>query len=242
MAGGSHGQAGCGQQAGGGGVQAASLVPSPMEDLFKQVKFYIVGDVDPEVVRLLRAGSAKEVSYNALATHIVTSEAEHTDVSEAREVFDLPVVKVLQSMSVPTRALDLRPSEARSLESSYLNTRDQDSVPSQPRDCITEPPPACHLLGCIFAFADYPERVLDKQLIGTWKKVIHQNGGLVDSVLSPRCTHLLCESQTSATFKQALREGKRCVTIHWLNDILKHGHVAPYRALHLPTAFAPEAR
>uniref|UniRef100_A0A8C4QX09 BRCT domain-containing protein n=1 Tax=Eptatretus burgeri TaxID=7764 RepID=A0A8C4QX09_EPTBU len=50
------------------------------------------------------------------------------------------VAHVLQSMSVPTRALDLRPSEARSLESSYLNTRDQDSVPSQPRDCITEHP------------------------------------------------------------------------------------------------------
>ena len=47
-----------------------------------------------KVVQLLKAGKAKEVSYNALATHIIAEDADNPEVGESREVFDLPVVKV----------------------------------------------------------------------------------------------------------------------------------------------------
>ncbi|MEQ2163635.1 PAX-interacting protein 1, partial [Goodea atripinnis] len=46
------------------------------------------------VVQLLKAGKGKEVSYNALATHIISEDGDNPEVSESREVFDLPVVKV----------------------------------------------------------------------------------------------------------------------------------------------------
>lgn len=49
-----------------------------------------------QVVQLLKAGKGKEVSYNALATHIIAEDGDNPEVGESREVFDLPVVKVRQ--------------------------------------------------------------------------------------------------------------------------------------------------
>lgn len=44
-------------------------------------------------------------------------------------------------------------------------------------------------------------------------------------------------------FCQALREGKRCVTAHWLNTVLKKKRmVPPHRTLHLPFSFPPGAK
>ncbi|NXF16669.1 PAXI1 protein, partial [Rhodinocichla rosea] len=45
------------------------------------------------VIQLLKAGKAKEVSYNALASHIISEDGDNPEVGESREVFDLPVVK-----------------------------------------------------------------------------------------------------------------------------------------------------
>uniref|UniRef100_A0A669AV45 PAX-interacting protein 1 n=1 Tax=Oreochromis niloticus TaxID=8128 RepID=A0A669AV45_ORENI len=99
------------------------------------------------------------------------------------------------------------------------------------------------LLGCVFGIADYPEQMADKQLLATWKRVIQACGGSVDPTLTSRCTHLLCESQVSSMYVQALREGKRCVTAHWLNTVLKKKRmVPPHRTLHLPFAFPPGAK
>ncbi|KAE8595680.1 hypothetical protein XENTR_v10015841 [Xenopus tropicalis] len=96
------------------------------------------------------------------------------------------------------------------------------------------------LLGCVFAIADYPEQMPDKQLLATWKRIIQTHGGTVDATLSSRCTHLLCESQVSSMYAQALKERKRCITAHWLNAVLKKKKmVPPYRALHFPVAFPP---
>ncbi|XP_041752102.1 PAX-interacting protein 1 [Coregonus clupeaformis] len=99
------------------------------------------------------------------------------------------------------------------------------------------------LVGCVFAIADYQEQMADKQLLATWKRIIQAYGGIVDSSLNNRCTHLLCETQVSSMYVQALREGRRCVTAHWLNTILKKKKmVPPHRTLHLPFAFPPGAK
>ncbi|VCW52529.1 unnamed protein product [Gulo gulo] len=80
----------------------------------------------------------------------------------------------------------------------------------------------------------------DKQLLATWKRIIQTHGGAVDPTFSSRCTHLLCESQVSGMYAQAIRERKRCVTAHWLNMVLKKKKlVPPHRALHFPVAFPP---
>ncbi|XP_060729385.1 PAX-interacting protein 1 isoform X2 [Tachysurus vachellii] len=105
-----------------------------------------------------------------------------------------------------------------------------------------EIPDDAFLVGCVFAIVDYPEQMADKQLLATWKRIIQVYGGSVDSSLN-RCTHLLCESQASSMYVQALRDGKRCVTAHWLNTVLKKKRmVPPHRTLHLPFNFPHGAK
>uniref|UniRef100_A0A480QU99 PAX-interacting protein 1 n=1 Tax=Sus scrofa TaxID=9823 RepID=A0A480QU99_PIG len=107
-------------------------------------------------------------------------------------------------------------------------------------DPAVEIPEEGFLLGCVFAIVDYPEQMSDKQLLATWKRIIQAHGGAVDPTFSSRCTHLLCESQVSGLFAQAIKERKRCVTAHWLNAVLKKKRlVPPHRALHFPVAFPP---
>ncbi|KAM7123535.1 LOW QUALITY PROTEIN: PAX-interacting protein 1 [Ciconia maguari] len=119
----------------------------------------------------------------------------------------------------------------------------QQQLQQQPlfgHDPAAEIPEEYFLLGCVFAIADYPEQMSDKQLLATWKRIIQAHGGTVDPTLTSRCTHLLCESQVSNMYAQALRERKRCITAHWLNSILKKKKmVPPHRALHFPVAFPP---
>ncbi|KAG3289035.1 PAXIP1-like [Ictidomys tridecemlineatus] len=59
--------------------------PEVPEEMFREVKYYAVGDIDPQVIQLLKAGKAKEVSYNALASHIISEDGDNPEVGEARE-------------------------------------------------------------------------------------------------------------------------------------------------------------
>ncbi|XP_078199503.1 PAX-interacting protein 1 isoform X9 [Callithrix jacchus] len=432
--------------------------PKVPEEMFREVKYYAVGDIDPQVIQLLKAGKAKEVSYNALASHIISEDGDNPEVGEAREVFDLPVVKVssedrsalwalvtfyggscqltlnkkcthlivpepkgiLQTLSAPTKNLEqqvnhsqqghtnasavlfsqvkvtpethmlqqppqhpvlhLQPQQIMQLQQqqqqlsqhpypqqpphpfsqqqqqqqqqqqthqhqfsqqqlqfpqqqlhppqqlhrpqqqlqsfqqqhalqqqfhqlqqqqlaqlqqqqqiqqqqlqrmqqqqqqqqqmqsqtmphlSQTSQALQHQVPSQQpsqqqqqqqpppppppqhhqlfgHDPAVEIPEEAFLLGCVFAIADYPEQMSDKQLLATWKRIIQAHGGTVDPTFTSRCTHLLCESQVSSVYAQAIRERKRCVTAHWLNTVLKKKKmVPPHRALHFPVAFPP---
>ncbi|MED6253277.1 PAX-interacting protein 1 [Ilyodon furcidens] len=89
------------------------------DELFKDVKFYVVGDIEPKVVQLLKAGKGKEVSYNALATHIISEDGDNPEVSESREVFDLPVVKP-SWVILSVRCGDLLPVTGFSPESGQI--------------------------------------------------------------------------------------------------------------------------
>ncbi|KTF83300.1 hypothetical protein cypCar_00028485 [Cyprinus carpio] len=365
------------------------------EELFKDVKFYVVGDIDQKVVQLLKAGKGKEVSYNALATHIIAEDGDNPEVGESREVFDLPVVKakyecalrhsnikvvtpewILDSVkeknrkdetlyhprltvyeepeeegseyenerssrsegsysdrrsphsrrSSPTSSRDASPVGRRSRSPSPKHERkselmfdDSDDSSPEKEDCnlnwtpaeVPQPgpakrriqpgketglinlcanvppvpggfgPPDARLVGAGGGVPIGPIGVERSDVIGGWNpaartlrnitnntdkqqasrpsnvahvrslilntllfctQIIQANGGTVDSALS-RCTHLLCESQGSNTYVQALREGKRCVTAHWLNTVLKKKRmVPPHRTLHLPYSFPPGAK
>uniref|UniRef100_A0A3B4AFR2 BRCT domain-containing protein n=1 Tax=Periophthalmus magnuspinnatus TaxID=409849 RepID=A0A3B4AFR2_9GOBI len=87
------------------------------EELFKDVKFYVVGDIDQKVRLWQRA--KKEVSYNALATHIIAEDGDNPEVSESREVFDLPVVKP-SWVILSVRCGDLLPVTGFSPESGQI--------------------------------------------------------------------------------------------------------------------------
>eukprot|EP00093_Oithona_nana_P001783 01783.XXX_4517_412_1 [CDS] Oithona nana genome sequencing. len=96
------------------------------------------------------------------------------------------------------------------------------------------PPDLC-LLGCIFFICDYQDDLEDSKFCDDWKKVIRQFGGEVVDAYHAGITHVLCKSQDSNLANQALREGKRLVTVYWLNDIVvKRVVLPPWKAIHFP--------
>lgn len=98
-------------------------------------------------------------------------------------------------------------------------------------------PPDLFLLGCIFVIVEYDVQEPDK--VSTWKQVIERHGGEVESQYCPRATHVLAITQKHPIVVQALREGKRCVSAHWLSDVVNKQQVLPpWHALHFPTPFS----
>lgn len=86
-------------------------------------------------------------------------------------------------------------------------------------------------LGCIFWAAQ-------ELRIKSWQKYVIKYGGMVESALSPRVTHVLCETQKFPEFQQCIREGKRLVTLFWLNDTISRRCLSsPLQAAHLPLPF-----
>ncbi|XP_077979185.1 PAX-interacting protein 1-like, partial [Glandiceps talaboti] len=98
-------------------------------------------------------------------------------------------------------------------------------------------PPDCCLLGCVFLIIEYPS-LIDQETLETWKRVIIKFGGMIDDCYSERITHIICDSQKTDVFKLAMKDSKRVVTAHWLNDCLTVKKMnPPWRALHLPTVY-----
>lgn len=100
------------------------------------------------------------------------------------------------------------------------------------------------LLGCVFVIIEYQETVPDLKTIEHWKKIINKFGGIVeDEYNACTCTHLLCISQSTTSYRDSLLEGKRCVTVYWLNDVLQIRELRPpWLALHVPTPYSPSER
>jgi len=89
------------------------------------------------------------------------------------------------------------------------------------------------LLGCVFWQAETSHK------INSLNSIISQHGGeLVQEYNSATVTHVLCETQAFNEFVQVMRDGKRVVTLHWLNDICARKMLLPpYYAIHLPVPF-----
>ena len=93
------------------------------------------------------------------------------------------------------------------------------------------------LLGCVVLIIDYQKSVTQEDLL-QWTKLMSSRGAEVETMYSPRITHLLCESSRSALAQQALRDGKRLVTAYWLNDVVLKQHMfPPCQVLHFPTPY-----
>jgi PAX-interacting protein 1 len=98
------------------------------------------------------------------------------------------------------------------------------------------------LLGCIVLIVDYQRSVSSAELL-QWTKLMSSRGAEIETMYSPRITHLLCETSRSAVAQQALRDGKRLVTAFWLNDVVMKQHMfPPSQVLHFPTPFGDAER
>uniref|UniRef100_A0A8C3TEI0 PAX-interacting protein 1 n=1 Tax=Chelydra serpentina TaxID=8475 RepID=A0A8C3TEI0_CHESE len=209
------------------------------------------------VAHILQSLSAPTKSLEQQVNH---SQQGHTNAVLFSQVKLTPETHLLQQQQHQSQQqqhhplLHLQPQQLMQLQQQQQQQQ-QPQIPQQPFPHLQTTlvynflffhlqtilvPEEYFLLGCVFAIADYPEQMTDKQLLATWKRIIQAHGGTVDPTLTSRCTHLLCESQVSNMYAQAVRERKRCITAHWLNSILKKKKmIPPHRALHFPVAFPP---
>uniref|UniRef100_H2ZEB9 PAX-interacting protein 1 n=1 Tax=Ciona savignyi TaxID=51511 RepID=H2ZEB9_CIOSA len=139
-------------------------------------------------------------------------------------------LKQPQEATVPSRGYCIDPLKCKikDFDSQYIC-----------RDPSVKVTPDLFLLGCVFYIFEYEEVLSDLTVIDLWKKMIGKFGGAVEKIYTSSCTHVICLSCTTPLFRQALMEGKRCVSIYWLNDVLQLRQlIAPWLALHLPTHFS----
>ncbi|EMP37523.1 PAX-interacting protein 1 [Chelonia mydas] len=132
------------------------------------------------------AVAAAAVTANTAAEHSTATTAAATAADSATAVAAAAFTAITSATSTAATAN----SSAATFDSNISAT--PTSVPEE-----------YFLLGCVFAIADYPEQMSDKQLLATWKRIIQAHGGTVDPTLTSRCTHLLCESQVSNMYVQA---------------------------------------
>ena len=66
---------------------------------------------------------------------------------------------------------------------------------------------------------------------------IRRSGGQVESSYSAaKVTHVMCDTQHAPCVEQAIRDGKRLVTVYWLDAVIKGEKKmrVPWRVIHLP--------
>lgn len=118
--------------------------------------------------------------------------------------------------------------------------------PSPNSNQVTSTPPAPDLksqfdtatypfANCYFKFTEYED--VDAKTKENWFAGIKLAGGIFkDDVLD--VTHLICETRSTTTYDRAIKFGVRCITIHWINDVIAERNMkVPWKALHLPLAF-----
>ena len=94
------------------------------------------------------------------------------------------------------------------------------------------------LFGCKFKLIEHDD--LSPKTRQYYCDAISEAGGLFEENID-NLTHLICESQSSPLFANAVRRGVRCVTIYWINDVLGQDRLEyPWRALHIPACYSKD--
>lgn len=109
---------------------------------------------------------------------------------------------------------------------------------------LTIPVEMCFFRCVFFIAPNYTENPKTASLVEGWKKKIVRHGGEVVEQYTPghsnEVTHVVTENLTGLLSSQALSDNKRCVTIFWLDDVIRNERLLPpWRFYHLPVAFDP---
>ncbi|XP_063398435.1 PAX-interacting protein 1-like isoform X2 [Mytilus trossulus] len=163
------------------------------EALFKDVKYYVVGDIAKEVLELLNAGGAKQDTYlSEMVSHVISDDPSQDEYSEAKELFDLPVVR---SSWV------------------YLSIKCKKQLP------IPVFSPADLLFSGVVACSSQLD--VDDSL-HIWGMITY-NGGKCQQKLDSKCTHLITSATEGAKYEAALKHAEKVniVTPDWVTDSIK---------------------
>lgn len=102
---------------------------------------------------------------------------------------------------------------------------------------LTIPGELC-LIGCVFFLTGYEKGtfVLNQKQRELLASRIQRSGGQVEAVYSNKVTHVMSDSQDAPGVDQAIRDGKRLVTVYWLDAVIKTEKKlkVPWRVIHVP--------
>lgn len=91
---------------------------------------------------------------------------------------------------------------------------------------------------CCFKLIEYDS--VPTKVKRSWLLAIKNNGGHLHEELL-KVTHLICETRFTDTYRDAIKNGVRCITINWINDVIaKRQLIDPWKPLHFPLSFSPE--
>lgn len=73
----------------------SSSISDTNKNLFVDVRYYLINTSCSDIESLLTQSSAQEEKYlSSFITHVICDDPDNSDYSEAKDVFDLTIVKV----------------------------------------------------------------------------------------------------------------------------------------------------
>ncbi|XP_072045733.1 PAX-interacting protein 1-like [Amphiura filiformis] len=173
--------------------------------LFKDVKYYVIGSLDESVESLLEESDAEVESYlTDRVTHVIATESDHPEISEAKDLFELPVVSP-QWISMSVRCRKLLPTKAFAPETSKLF--------SNINACLSQMPQGDrNALWAMLAFY----------------------GGSCQLSLNKKCTHLVTPKTDGAKYACATRHEStiKIVTPDWVVDSINNKKLQDEKIYH----------
>ncbi|KAJ8712780.1 hypothetical protein PYW08_008084 [Mythimna loreyi] len=146
------------------------------EPIFKDVKYYVSGDVSERIMQLLQSGGAESTKYfSDYVTHLICGEnAADTDVDEAQDIYQIPAVTEHWVLACARlrRLADPKP---------YIPHKNKIFT---------------NIVCCISKVS-----VADAKALFA---VITYHGGKVKLNLDSQCTHLICGSAAGKKYSAAL--------------------------------------
>ncbi|XP_052802586.1 PAX-interacting protein 1-like [Mya arenaria] len=173
-------------------AEGVELVP---DDLFKDVTFYIVGEISEDVIELLTRYKGKRDTYlSEVVSHVIADDVDNHEYQEARELFELPCVM----------------SEWVTL--SVLCKKQLDKELFAPEGRLFSGVIAC------------PSKLEEKDWLSVWGMIVY-NGGRCHATLSNKCTHLITANMEGEKYLEALKHEDtiKMVTPDWVSESVGKG-------------------
>ncbi|XP_053384133.1 PAX-interacting protein 1-like [Mercenaria mercenaria] len=165
------------------------------EDLFKDVTFYIVGDISENVIDILsKYGGKRDTYLSEMVSHVIADDIENHEYQEARELFELPCVM----------------SEWVLLSVKCKKMLDKDLFAPEGR--VFSGVVAC------------PSQLEESDWLSLWGMIVY-NGGRCGGNLTEKCTHLITAKLEGPKYEEAMKheDSVKVVTPDWVSDCLDKG-------------------
>ncbi|ELU01586.1 hypothetical protein CAPTEDRAFT_224833 [Capitella teleta] len=176
-----------------------------LDNLFRDVKYYLIGSIPQKIEGLLQRGGGKKDPYlSEMITHVIADDVTEDDYQEAKELFELPVVSsqwVLMSV------------KCKRLLSAAAFNPERSQIFSKMVVCASQlSAHDCHSL---------------------WTQIT-QHGGKCKRVLDSTVTHLVCGKAAGAKYDTALRHPLRLKVVcpDWVTQSIAQGSCLPEDNFH----------